>query len=226
MSDDYFSVRMRASRGGTHVSGAERITKQVYIPTITSALTSRALNHSFGVPDEVHITVDQIRTTPLIVDQLPVKNMSEMGDLLDGLPEIGYHIAASEIRMRGATLIDVHTGARLEPDPERGVRVSMMDWEFTPITEEEDHFRESVALATKVHHCPGMVAELAISNDPGFTSGYVVRNGVFHRIPKMKELGQRGGGRAFYLDTTVTTPQEAIAFLEHRPVLVRSETPM
>ena len=42
----------------------------------------------------------------------------------------------------------------------------------------------------------------------------------------MKELGQRGGGRAFYLDTHVTTPQEAIAYLEHRPVLIRAETEM
>lgn len=226
MNEEYFSVRMRASRGGIHVSGAERITKQVYIPTITSALTSRALNHSFGVPDEIHITVDQVRTTPVVLDQLPVKNVKEVGDLLDGLPEIGHQIASSEIRMRGAALIDIHTGKRLEPDPDRGIRVSMMDWEFTPITQEEDHFRESVALATKVHHCPGMVAELAISDDPGFTSGYIVRDGVFHRIPKIKELGQRGGGRAFYLDTHITTPQEAIAYLEHRPVLIRAEHEM
>jgi len=85
--------------------------------------------------------------------------------------------------MRGAMIIDARTGDRMEPDQERGVRASRFDWTDDALEAINrklaviglTHFRtrEALALATKVAHAPGMVAELCWSDDPDYTAGYV-----------------------------------------------------
>ena len=57
--------------------------------------------------------------------------------------------------------------------------------------------REALVLATKVQSCPGIVGELCWSDDPDYTVGYVACNGIYHRIPNMKEMGNPIGGRVF-----------------------------
>ena len=52
------------------------------------------------------------------------------------------------------------------------------------------HMREALVLATKVQSCPGIVGELCWSDDPDYTVGYVACNGIYHRIPNMKEMGE------------------------------------
>ena len=43
-----YSIKMRASKGDLHVSGAERIILQSDISNAVSALTERALHHGLG----------------------------------------------------------------------------------------------------------------------------------------------------------------------------------
>lgn len=45
-----YSIKMRASKGDLHVSGAERIILQSDISNAVSALTERALHHASAVP--------------------------------------------------------------------------------------------------------------------------------------------------------------------------------
>ena len=133
--------------------------------------------------------------------------------------------------MRGAMLIDASTGERLEPDPSRGVRVSRFDWsdEASIMIERElaslglTHFRtkEALALATKVAHAPGMIAELCWSDEPDYTAGYIAtRSGGYIRLPHMKRSGNAFGGRAFFISCSASDKDAIIDYLQRTPVLI------
>lgn len=53
-----YSIKMRASRGGKHVSGAERIVPQADIDATISALSERALHHGLGRADFINIKME------------------------------------------------------------------------------------------------------------------------------------------------------------------------
>ena len=82
------------------------------------------------------------------------------------------------------------------------------------------HMREALVLATKVQSCPSIVGELCWSDDPDYTVGYVACNGIYHRIPNMKEMGNPIGGRVFFVDTDKPI-HEIVDYLENTTVLVR-----
>jgi 6-carboxyhexanoate--CoA ligase len=128
-------------------------------------------------------------------------------------------------------IMDAQTGERLEPDPERGVRASRFDW--SDETKEKirellagiglTHFRtiEALALATKVAHAPGMVAELCWSDDPEYTAGYVASLTTgYVRFPCLKEQGDEKGGRAFFVRREETDMDSLIRYLQTEAVLM------
>jgi 6-carboxyhexanoate--CoA ligase len=132
--------------------------------------------------------------------------------------------------MRGAVLMDASSGRRLEEDPARGVRVSRMDAapEFQDTLQANlrhaglEHFRvrEALLLAGKVLGAPGLIAELCWSDDPGYMAGYVAVPGTgYQRISRMKETGDRRGGRIFFLRSDAVAVPELVAYLERTPVL-------
>jgi 6-carboxyhexanoate--CoA ligase len=131
--------------------------------------------------------------------------------------------------MRGAMLVDACTGERLEPDRDRGVRVSRMD--LAPAAEKElreglgvlgldnVHVREALVLAGKVMLAPSIVAELCWSDDPDYTAGYVAAPGLgYSRFPHLKPVGEERGGRAFFIVPGADLAA-LIRFLEQSPVL-------
>jgi 6-carboxyhexanoate--CoA ligase len=133
--------------------------------------------------------------------------------------------------MRGAMIMDAQTGERLEPDPERGVRVSRFDW--SDETKEKmryllagiglTHFRtiEALSLATKVAHAPGMAAEICWSDDPDYTAGYVASLTTgYVRFPCLKEQGDEKGGRAFFVRRDETEVDLLIRYLQTEAVLI------
>jgi 6-carboxyhexanoate--CoA ligase len=133
--------------------------------------------------------------------------------------------------MRGAMLIDAGTGERLEQDRERGVRARAVDWGQNALPEvsraekvlncSTPHFREALALATKVANAPGAVAELCISDDPRYVTGYVASlAGGYCRIAPMKDAGGKFGGRAFFVDTDKFDMKEYLDYMRETPVLV------
>jgi 6-carboxyhexanoate--CoA ligase len=133
--------------------------------------------------------------------------------------------------MRGAMVIDLITGERLEPDRERGVRASRFDWTDEALQKVEmvlgseglshHRTREALALATKVAHAPGMVAELCWSDDPDYTAGYVasLRTG-YVRFPCLKKRGEEKGGRAFFVDRNGLNMNALVHYLQSVPVLI------
>ena len=239
---ELYSVRMRAAQGGPHekgghhISGAERIVKLEEVGTIAQSLADRALHHSKGTADFINITVDLIPPEKITyidclkVEEHKTSSISESHqlatDLLQGpnISETAVQKAISLLKgldksMRGAMLVDAITGARLDTG-DRGVRVSHMDSFDSHALGDNEHMREALVLASKVQSADGIVGELCWSDDPDYTVGYVACNGVYHRIPNMKELGSNIGGRVFFVRSNIDS-ESVIEYLERAPVLVQ-----
>ena len=253
---ELFSVRMRAARGGMHVSGAERIVPEGRIEAVAASLLRRAMTHENGRPEEIRITAEslagkeilRLRPLEVINSHSPLRGEGEMVSHAVAVSElaragISDNAARGAIKkilsgaspaggnMRGAMLIDATTGERLEPDMERGIRARAVDWaeeaeEYVSIAERElkcatPHFREALALASKAANAPGAVAELCISDDPRYTTGYVASSAFgYCRIASMKEDGCRFGGRAFFVRREDFDMNEYIKYMRNMPVLI------
>jgi 6-carboxyhexanoate--CoA ligase len=199
---DLFSVRMRATAGGRHLSGAERIVRPPRLAETVQKLLDRAHGKNVAA-DHVVMTIDaipaeQVRSIgalDLVAAEAPdvpacqraarwaleragvsAAAVSAAMDALDRGP------AASGGNMRGAMVMDARTGDRLEPDQERGIRASRFDWgddaagmvdrALTSLKLIHVRTNEALALASKVARAPGIIAELGWSDDPDYTAGY------------------------------------------------------
>jgi 6-carboxyhexanoate--CoA ligase len=137
-----WSVRMRASaRDGAHVSGAEGLFDDDDVQKAIARFAKRALGHPKGKPDNISINVEKLRRKPKAIDALPVctlecpspstakalsvKLLRSLG-ILDKAIKTAIDVLYGRRAMRGAALVDVLSGRRLEPDRKRGVRASMM----------------------------------------------------------------------------------------------------
>jgi 6-carboxyhexanoate--CoA ligase len=226
-----YSVRMRAAQGasheegGRHISGAERLVTADQLPSITAAMMERALSHSRGRADFIHITVEtigkkQVKEVPL----LPVSTF-EVPDFGTGREKALAQLGAAGIEpeaakqgmeqllalpdsMRGAMLVCAKTGRRLDHSGQRGIRVSRMDIRdalryqslLTELGLGNTHAREAMVLAAKVASAPGVAAELCWSDDPEYVTGYVASAQGYVRITKLKPFGSPIGGRIFFVD--------------------------
>lgn len=231
-----FSVKMRSSAGGTHISGAERIVEESEVPNVCAAMGTRALAHGKGKPDSITVTVTAIEGEVAHIPALPITEAhcadpAEARDaVIENLAPLTPHAAAAwklltGVRdMRGGILFHAATGRRLEPDHARGVRVTSMDAATATGERPETHsgktrVTDALVLASKVAHHPAVLAEVCISDDPDYTTGYVASRKLgYLRVPNMKPAGSPVGGRLFVVDTD--DPADLIDYLEHTPVLV------
>lgn len=233
-----YSVKMRSSQSGRHVSGAERIVPQGELEIVAGQLLRRALHHASGEADLINIKISRLDTAQIRrFPALPVSSI-EVDNPAAGLRELAKLLAAENIpdpaglvakladlrAMRGAVLYDVDRQCRWESDPERGVRASVMDREYLSgekSTPGKNHFAEALVLATKVANAPGIIGELCISDDPDYVTGYFasLRAGYI-RISQLKAPGVPAGGRIFLYRGTAEKVAETIEFLENTPVIV------
>ena len=236
MNEPLYSVKMRASESGAHISGAERIVPSSAAPRTAAALVARALNHSKGTPDFINIKLE--RPSSIIrLKSLPVtthvahtseEGLSLAAELLskDGIGRVAEIMAkfAETFALRGAMLLDADTLERLDPDPERGIRATCMDdtdSTLKGVPSAKNHFAEAIVLATKVQNAPGIIAEICVSDDPDYTTGYVATRSLgYHRITNIKERGSPLGGRIFLYRGAHSDVPETIRFLEQQTVLV------
>lgn len=229
-----FNVRMRASKNGHHISGAERLVPADMIAAVSTALTQRALTHPKGTPDFISVKAQALAQRPLRLKALPVSEHAADGTryVQHRLRQLGVTAVAEVVAalyttatVRGAQLLDAATGAPRHPDPARGVRVSTMDSRPAPDATAKNHFLEALTLATKVAHHPAVVAELCISDDPHYTTGYLATAAGYERLHDVKEPGSAVGTRVFILRPGLPPEElaELIDYLEHTPVLVECE---
>lgn len=234
------SVKMRASLGGCHISGAERIVEPRAVPSVVASLAERAMSHERGMPDFVNIKIetprDVIRLDALPVSTVSVSSADEGWKVVDeSLREAGF-TRSQEIRslfaetysMRGAMLLDADTLERLEPDKARGVRATYMDSSDASLRSlGKNHYVEAVVLATKVLSAPGIVGEICVSDDPGYVTGYVSsRKFGYRRITVLKELGSPLGGRIFLYRGPRSEVEKTIDYLQRQAVIVDGVKPL
>jgi len=238
--DSLFSVKMRASASGRHISGAERIVPAERVAGTLSALARRALGHENGTPDFINLKAEAIPHATHI-PALPVSTC-EVESPEAGWREVERILSAAgfghvpEIRaefsdcigMRGAMLLDADTLERLEDDSARGVRASGMDSTNPSPADRKNHFAEALVLASKVMSAPGIVGEICVSDDPAYVTGYVATKKFgYRRITKLKEPGDPSGGRIFLYRGPRDEVQKTVDYLERSPVIVdlpRSES--
>ena len=227
-----YGVKMRASLGGVHVSGAERIVNARRVAPTLSALARRALGHERGVPDAINLKVEA-QPDVMRIKALPVTTIA-VADKAEGWDKAAEILSAAGFRrtreifglfretypMRGAMLLDADTLERLEPDRERGVRATNMDSEPSPPADRKNHFAEALALASKVLSAPGIVGEICVSDDPMYVTGYVATKDGYRRISVLKERGDPSGGRIFLYRGPRDAVGETIRFLEKQAVVV------
>ncbi|PLW00416.1 6-carboxyhexanoate--CoA ligase [Corynebacterium ulcerans] len=241
----FYSVRMRASLQGQHISGAETLVScPTDVPRITEQFIQRAMNHAKGTPDSIttkitHIADSDIQRVPrLLTREYQAANCNDAHSFVHQQlatvcsSEVAYkalELLLSIRNMRGAVLLDAHSARRLEPDHKRGVRASNFGAAPSPTpaaphsTESEtkkDHYHEALTLSSKVMSAPGIIAEICISDDPDYTTGYVSLNGVYTRVHTMKRLGSPLGGRVFILESKKASVAAAIDYIENTPVLI------
>ena len=243
---DYYSLKMRASqqvgegdqKHEQHISGAERIVSRDAVEAVCTAMAHRALTHSKGDPDFINIKIEKVSENDIqILKALPVtridvntwqqgleKAFELVGEAAAGIREKLPKLLQATFPMRGAMLYDIATGTRLEPDQQRGVRATYMDALHSSTVDScKNHFNEAIVLATKVANAPGMVAELCISDDPNYITGYVASKELgYVRIMKMKEMGDENGGRIFLFDSRKAKAEDCIEFLQKKKVLVET----
>ncbi len=236
------SVRMRASRGGKHVSGGETLAAARDARRAAGTLLSRALKSGRGC-DKIVLTRERIpgkdvrRTAALPVGSREFDDArsarAEMRSLLI-LSGVSPEAAARGLRhiarrpISGAAVLDAMTGDRLDPEPAKGVRVTRVGWEPGARAAEVRrlarrgirHHRavEAIALATKIARS-GAVAEICRSDDPAYLTGYVASEKIgYVRVTPVKERGDGRGGRVIFVKRGAA--RAVIAFLAGRPVVV------
>lgn len=233
----YFSVRMRSDSAGQHISGAERIVREHEVPAVCAALSQRALAHPKGMAENTFITVEALAESDILhvpsvgVKEEAVQSPSQARDVIEELlrpmtahSQVVIEETFTARNMRGAMLIAADTGKRCEPDAQRGVRVSHMDAHNAQDADfkGKDAAREAIVLASKVAAHPDVLAEVCVSDDPAYTTGYVCIDGTYHRLPRIKEPGSDEGARAFIIKPGADI-EALIDYLENRAVLVDFE---
>jgi 6-carboxyhexanoate--CoA ligase len=248
----YYSVRMRAAKngshehGGKHISGGELLSTYSHMKQAVNDLLEKGLHHSRGKPDFMQIQFELIEEPIRLIKPIQVvtnevesvdmgqalcRKLLEKAGIKRQVIEKAYLNMTEYSGIRGAILIDVHSGERFDDRNDKGVRVSRMDWLDTNFEKWADYYKmpknsrikEALVLATKVSEHPATVAELCWSDDPEYITGYVATKRIgYQRITKLKEYGDERGCRIFFVDC-LKDPNSYIHYLEKQPVFIQWE---
>jgi len=228
-----------------HISGAETICSGRGIRKTVQEYIDRAATHPRGKPDKIEISIEQLKKSPRVIPALPIRTainrspsgaeavitrlLSEAGISMKAITA-AFSILKDRETMRGAGLVLASSGRRVEPDRQRGVRASRFGIakpaEKTLSAElgrqglNTETVREAVALASKVASCRDVVAEVCISDDPDYTTGYAATaSRGYVRVPHIKKKRDRRGGRIFFIRENAEIRQ-VIQYLEKTPVII------
>jgi len=242
---------MRASVDNRHVCGAERIVPEELVDRTVRELRDRAMQRgalpdqttvaidaigatairTHGSLDLVTLSASEPISSRAAASQILQTAGVSASAIRMAMEQIDRGAAPSGANMRGAMIMDAVTGERLEPDQERGIRASRFDWTDPALDEitrllaavglKHHRTREALALATKVAHGPGMMAELCWSDEPDYTAGYIAaRDFGYIRFPFLKQEGDRHGGRAFFVNHERPDLDSLIHYLEKTSVMI------
>ncbi|MEN3033975.1 MAG: 6-carboxyhexanoate--CoA ligase [Aquificaceae bacterium] len=245
-SKELYSIRMRASLSGEHISGAERIAEKDHLRRVLLELSKRP-----SCFDKMVLTVEKLSSVEIIERALKISSydfnsVKEARDfaksllIKSGVNQRCANLAIELLskgpspdfkNMRGAILMNPESCERLEKDPYRGVRTIKVDWlsrsEIKKILinrsirkEYLSRLPDALALATKNVFC-GVLAELCWSDDLNYQTGYVASPSLgYVRIKPLKEKDSPRGGRVYFVPED--SLENILNCLENTPLLIRS----
>ena len=228
-----------------HISGAEGLFRETEQRRVVREYLQRAMGHPRGKPDRVVITIEKIARTPVMIRTLPVTTLKSASDggaeravsailLSAGVSALAVRKARALVHgdrtMRGAALISAGSGRRLDPDRRRGVRATRFGMGSAAARSlaarlaegglNTTTVKEALLLASKIASCRSVVAELCVSDDPDYTTGYVASKRCgYVRIPRLKKKGEKTGGRVFFVEDDADIGS-VIDFIEMTPVVI------
>ncbi len=212
--------------GDVHISGAEGIFEEKDVAKAIGAYSRRAFAHSKGKPDALVLKAELLSAPPVAITSLPVftvrtKNPQEARQksvellISSGVSRRAAGAALKILRaggLKGAALLDAKDGGRLDQEIKKGVRASMLGitkkaerellagLKHAGINEGHKRVKDALVIASKVAAAPEILAELCISDDPDYTTGYVAGARLgYIRLPGIKKTGGSEGGRVFFI---------------------------
>jgi 6-carboxyhexanoate--CoA ligase len=218
--------------------------------SVVQEYIDRAISHPRGRADRITITIEKINQKPILISSLPLvtaecRDISQAEDIIQQLLSSNsidekainraLGIVYGKNAMRGASLMLSGSGKRTEPDRQRGTRVSHMGIGSNALRglslELQRHginmqtVQEALVLASKVSSCGDIIAELCVSDDPDYTTGYVAsRHTGYVRIPHIKKKGSKSGGRVLFIREDAD-PGPVFEYLEKTPVIINRISP-
>jgi len=226
-----------------HISGAEGLYEKKDIQRVVRRYIKRALDHPKGKSDKIVVTIENIKKSPIIIEALPVGTLNcgtpaEAKKIIkkilhqSGISKKSLELAFQIIKkgnMRGAALITSENGKRLEPFKDRGIRATrlgiskpalkLLSSRLSRQGINSERVKEAIILASKVSSCDRIIAELCVSDNPHYTTGYLAsRKFGYLRIPNIKYQGV-SGGRVFFVREN-TDIHDVIDYLEKTSVMI------
>jgi 6-carboxyhexanoate--CoA ligase len=230
-----------------HISGAEGIYDDSETMKVVREYIERALTHTRGEPDRITITIEKVKGRAKMIPSLPVttlkctspseaerhiRSLLGAAGVSDAAVNEALYVVGKDEAMRGASIVLAGTGRRVESNKARGVRASRLGISASAARKlsrqlagegiDTTTVKEAIILASKVASCLQVVAELCVSDDPDYTTGYVSSGTCgYVRIPRIKRKGSRKGGRVFFVaeDADIPFVKECI---ERKPVVINS----
>jgi len=244
-----FKQRNGGSGKEIHISGAEGLYEPAHIREVVGKYVERALSHPKGRVDRIVLTIEDIGQKPREISSLPLATVKcqspTEGEKIArrllrslGISERARQKAFASIRrvcIAGAAVITGRNGIRLDHDTRRGIRVSRLGLSrpasaslskrLSRLGINTNTVREALTLASKVLSSRQIIAELCVSDDPDYTTGYVASKKFgYVRIPNIKSGRSKEGGRAFFVKEG-SCIEEISNYLQRTPVMITDIAP-
>jgi 6-carboxyhexanoate--CoA ligase len=228
-----------------HISGAEGLFDAAALAVAGTNYIARAVEHPRGMPDTIVITMEKLNARPVRALLLDIKtedcgapeaawhcvvnHLSALG-ISERALAAASRILKSKNALRGAALLCAIKGTRLDSDRKRGVRVSRLGIESLSEKRLSKRLasgkintatvKEALTLASKVASCRHIMAEICISDDPDYTTGYIAAKSLgYVRLPNIKRSGEMHGGRVFFVRAGADI-KKTIHYLEKTAVIM------
>ncbi|MCG7337893.1 6-carboxyhexanoate--CoA ligase [Staphylococcus sp. ACRSN] len=226
-----YSIKMRSSQQNKHISGAETICNETDITDKLLHFFNKGFNHENGEVDFLNLKIEKVSLPLITIESLPLYDNNEnIRDLAAQvhINEDVLQIAMSYIKdsnsYSGAIVLSSNNGHRLDGSDLRGIRVT--NFMFERHNHHNDRVQDALAISACINRFEGVVAELCVSDDLNYTTGYFATTSTgYHRIKNIKQSNSRHGGRIIFVDDTINL-DEYRHFLETIPKKVLDNTPL
>lgn len=229
--------------GGKHISGAECITDENSLKKDVLALLERAMNHPKGKSDFINISVQKIHDNSSIryIDPLEITTVDNHKNILYPnliLKKLGFtedkikkalEILFSLKNIKGALIVSFEDFYEYT---NKITRCSNIDYHME-LKDDLNKFlnqnnflgkylKDALCLSSKICNDDNVLCELCISDDKGYTTGYISSNSLgYIRIKNFKPKDHEFGGRIIFIKDK-NKLDDTINYLKKSPILIKS----